>query len=158
MEEKSQFTKLSQVGIVVRDIRETMAAMERVFGQKPDKMGHVAPTNRIYCGESGDFDAMIALYDFAGIQIELIEPLEGRSIWREFLDQRGPGIHHIRFTVEDHDLAVGEMENKGIRVSQSGDSLTPGLRWAYFDSQDALGFIFELLSRYPDRDNGPEKR
>ena len=138
---------VSQVGIVVKDIRKTMAGMERLFGATPDKMGNVAPTNRRYHDKEGDFDALIALYDFANIQIELIEPLGGSNIWQEFLDRHGDGIHHIRFTVDDHDGAIEEMAEKGIKVSQSGDSLTPGLRWTYFDSEPELGFIFEQLSR-----------
>ena len=148
MEAKNKFTNVSQVGIVVKDIRKTMAAMERIFGAVPEKMGNVCPTNRRYHGKEGDFDALIALYDFANIQIELIEPLSGSNIWQGFLDSNGDGIHHIRFTVEDHDGAIGDMAEKGIAVSQSGDSMIPGLRWAYFDSEDDLGFVVEQLSHY----------
>jgi hypothetical protein len=155
LDKGNKFTKVSQVGIIVKDIRKTMAAMERVFGATPDKEGNVCPTNRRYHGKEGDFDALIALYDFANIQIELIEPLRGDNIWQEFLDKHGEGIHHIRFNVEDNDAAINDMAEKGIEVSQSGDSLTPGLRWTYFDSEDALGFIVEQFSSYGEKNKEP---
>ena len=158
MKKQNLFTTISQVGIVVRDIEKTMNEMTRLFGVTPDKKGNIAPTSRRYHGNDGDFDALIALYDYANIQIELIEPLGGTSIWQEFLDKHGEGIHHIRFTVDDHDEAIRDMAEKGIDVSQSGDSLIPGLRWTYFDSEATLGFVFEQLSRYGDTEFKKRKK
>ncbi len=146
MSGNNPFTTISQVGIVVRDIQKTMSEMERLFGVTPDKMAHVNPTHQRYRGKDGDFDALIALYDYSNIQIELIQPLGGSNIWQEFLDKHGTGIHHIRFDVKNHDQAISDMERKGIAVSQSGDTIAPGKRWTYFDSEDALGFVFEQLS------------
>ena len=47
-----------------------------------------------------------ALEPYIDKQIELIQPLEGRSIYSDFLQAHGPGLHHIRFSVEPFDAAV----------------------------------------------------
>ena len=33
------------------------------------------------------------------VELDLIQPMEGKTIWSDFLSERGPGIHHLRFNV-----------------------------------------------------------
>jgi methylmalonyl-CoA/ethylmalonyl-CoA epimerase len=54
------------------------------------------------------------------IQFELIEPGEGKSPWRDFLEAKGEGVEHIGFFVEDVDKATGDMEKKGFRILRRG--------------------------------------
>ena len=75
--------------------------------------------------------------------LELIEPIGGPSTWQEFLDERGEGVHHIAFFVEDTDQVVALLEGNGIAVVQQGDYT--GGRYTYVDSAPALGVILELL-------------
>ena len=147
MEKKNLFTNLSQVGFIVKDMDKTIAAMKRVFGVMPDVVNNVNPENKKYHGKDGDFDAILALYNFANVQLELIQPVSGESIWQEHLDQHGEGLHHIRFTVENQKEAIAYMAAKGIFPSQQGDSLTPNVQWDYFDTESELGFIVEILSK-----------
>lgn len=147
MEKKNLFTNLSQVGFIVKDMDKTIAAMKLVFGVEPDVVNNVSPANKRYHGKPADFDAILALYNFANVQLELIQPVSGKSIWQEHLDQHGEGLHHIRFTVENQEEAIAYMAAKGISPSQQGDSLTPNVQWDYFDTEPVLGFIVEILSK-----------
>jgi hypothetical protein len=37
------------------------------------------------------------------------------------------------------------MEKKGIRVIQSGNR--PGVKWAFLDTEDKTGIVFELIEK-----------
>ena len=82
-----------------------------------------------------------------GVQLEYLSPIDGESAWMEYKDKVGRGIHHIRFDVSSHEDAIVYMEEKGIPVLQSGDSVRGGgVKFAYFDSYDKLGFYIETLN------------
>jgi catechol 2,3-dioxygenase-like lactoylglutathione lyase family enzyme len=157
MDEKGagRFSRLSQVGFVVRDLDKTMEAMRKVFGAEPDKMMHCPQEGRKYYGSDGDFTARIAFYEFCNVQLEFVEPLGGKSIWQDFLDQGREGLHHIRFSVDNFEETRQELLKKDIGMAQEGlSALVPGLRWGYFDSEDPLGFIFEIFNQYEQGDPG----
>lgn len=48
--------------------------------------------------------------------LELVEPLEGETAVRKFIETRGEGIHHICFEVDDVKAATAEVAGKGCRV------------------------------------------
>lgn len=50
------------------------------------------------------------------IKFELIEVPDGESIFREFVDRKGEGIHHLGFDVADVDREVAILEQLGIGV------------------------------------------
>lgn len=56
---------------------------------------HFTPDTCSYRGEPADFVADIALSYAGDMQLELIAPVSGRSIYSEFLRDSGPGLHHI---------------------------------------------------------------
>jgi len=146
MEGKKIFNHISQVGFIVKDADMTIKAMQKIFGVLPDAQGHVAPTNKKYRGNSAEFDSMILLYNFANVQLEFIQPISGKNIWQEHLDKHGEGLHHVRFTVDNYDEAEMYLSERGIVPLQQGDSLTPNLRWDYFDTESVLGFVLETMS------------
>jgi len=41
--------------------------------------------------------------------------------------------------------SVKEMDGKGFKVIQSGNR--PGVKWAYLNTEEKVGLIFELLER-----------
>jgi catechol 2,3-dioxygenase-like lactoylglutathione lyase family enzyme len=139
--------QVSQVGFVVRDMDKVVAQMRRIFGVEP-VFGRLPERGKKYHGEDVTFDAIIAFYHFAGIELEFVQPVSGKSIWQDFLDSGREGIHHVRFNVDSFDGTVQKMGDKGIPVSQEGESSRgiPGLRWGYFDSEETLSFIFEIFN------------
>jgi len=143
------FKRISQIGFVVRDLEKTKEAMMHVFEREPDNVLQLPKDGIKYHGSDGEFTAVVAFYFFGDMQLEFIQPLSGKSIWQDFLDQGKEGLHHIRFSVESFSETRDFVDGKGIPISQEGFSaLAPGLRWAYFDSEDPLGFIFEMFNEY----------
>lgn len=89
-----------------------------------------------YRGEPADFSAHISLSYLGDMQLELIEPVHGTSIYTEFLDRSGPGLHHICFEPEDFDAAVARAGSDGVPVIQNG-TIGTAMRYAYLDGGSA---------------------
>ena len=100
-------------------------------------------TNIRYHGQTTPARAKLAFFDMGQINIELIEPIEGPSTWREFLDAKGEGVHHIAFRIKDTDRIVAELATRDMPVAQQGEYT--GGRYTYIDSAPALGVVLELL-------------
>ena len=142
-------TVMCQVGLIVRDIERSSEAYSRVFGlPRPEVIVTDGPeiAHTRFRGQPTDARAKLAFFDMGQVSLELIEPIGGPSTWREFLDERGEGVHHIAFTVEGTDEVVAFLAEAGIPVVQQGDYT--GGRYTYVDSAPALGVILELLENF----------
>ena len=77
------------------------------------------------------------------VQIELIEPDHEPSTWRNDLDRKGEGFHHIAFVVRDMKGSIQKLEEGGMKLLQTGEYT--GGRYAYLDANDTLKLVLELL-------------
>jgi methylmalonyl-CoA/ethylmalonyl-CoA epimerase len=136
-----------QIAFVVQDI----AAAEQFFTEKMGvprffRFTDVLVHEPFYRGGPGDFHMHLAIGYAGDSQIELIEHLSGRSIYKEFLDKHGQGLHHLGFIVPDYQKAVDDFATNGFPVIQSGRiGDNPGVRFAYFDTEAAIGSIMEIF-------------
>ena len=73
--------------------------------------------------------------------------MEGPNSYQEFLDERGEGLHHLGYFVEDIDAEISNMESKGFPLLQSGRGMgTEGDgAYAYFETERAAGCILEAI-------------
>jgi len=144
---RSLASALDQIGVVVTDLAAAEAGMRAAFGIEPRLRTTNSYTGAHYRGTRIDTEVDALFYDLFGLEIEFLAPRGGPDIWQEFIDGHGPGLHHIRFAVEDHDAVVDAMAAAGMPVHQHGDSVRGGgVRYAYFDARATLGFFLEILS------------
>jgi hypothetical protein len=97
---------------------------------------HFAPDACSYHGAPADFVASISLSYLGDMQLELIEPVRGPNIYSDFLDDSGPGLHHIcveAATVDDFDAALCSAAEQGATVPQQG-VMPGGMRFAYLSA------------------------
>ena len=120
---KGKLTYVSQIGLCVKDLDTAIAGMEKVFGRQPDRLGETPKRKRFYKGKEAEFGAKLAFYNFANIEIELMQPIYGESDWTHYLESGREGLHHFRFSVDDFRGVVNEMEDKGIPVLMEGTSV-----------------------------------
>lgn len=153
------FRDLKQIGVVVGDLDRTLDVLSEVFGIVPFRTLYWPPEDRpdfvrIYRGQPADFTCRVAFARLGALELEIIQPLEGRSIWSDFLHEHGPGIHHIRFNVHDRGIqqVIDYLAGQGIKVSQTGSGLRPGATWACFDTEAAVGFCIEVSNVVPGSD------
>ncbi len=84
---------------------------------------------------------------------ELVMPLEGETIYEEFLDKKGEGLHHIAYTTNDIDSVLEKFRKAGIGVLQSGKVTKDSV--LLLDTEGTFGTVIELYTDYgfrpPDR-------
>ncbi|OBK78755.1 VOC family protein [Mycobacterium sp. 1274761.0] len=134
-----------QIAWVTKDLEATEKALTSLLGAKkwvrvPDV--HFGPDTCTYRGAPADFTAHIS-FSYAGdTQLELIAPVTGDSVYTEFLDRGGPGLHHICVEVDDVEAAVGSAE-----VVQRG-TMPGGMEFAYVSAESA-GVPYIEIARIP---------
>ena len=81
------------------------------------------------------------------IVYEVIQPLEGPTIFQDWLDNQGgkEGVHHIAYDCNNIPMEerVKMFEERGLRLAQSGH-WGGDCRFAFFESEDT-GTTFETI-------------
>ena len=145
-------TKIVQIGIVVRDVEEYAKSYAQFFGVEVPKVIISETEDKAktrYHGQPTKARVKQAFFHFDNISLELLEPVGSPSTWKEFLDSNGEGVHHIAFEIKGMDNRITEMQDRGVPLIQQGRWTTySGGRYAYFDSNDQLAVILELLENF----------
>lgn len=150
---KRVFDAPIQIGILVNDLEPTLTRLEKDFGIGPWRIAEYPPHGESpymeYHGKPGNFSAKFCFFKFQNIELEIIQPLSGDTIWQDWIDKHGPGIHHIKFLVDNHADAEQYLNDKGYKIYQQGASVGPnkGKVWAFYDTYDSIGFDIEIMNR-----------
>jgi len=143
---------ITHIGIVVRDIEASANAYADVFGVEVPKWNLTEPEEKAktrYKGEPTQGQAKLAFFKFQNTTIELIEPVGGPSTWKDFLEEKGEGVHHIAFKVKGMDSQIALLEDKELSLVQRGQwTGGRGGQYAYVDGVPKLAVILELLESF----------
>ncbi len=155
-EVKFPIEKIDQVCVVVRDLQRAMEHYWTTLGIGPWRVYTFgAPPMRefTYRGRPANYRMRIGMATKAGLVFELIQPLEGPSIYHEFLDRNGEGIHHFGLFIPNLDDAIAQAKEAGYAVIQSGrgTGMSGEGGFAYLSTEDDLSAIFELIELPKDR-------
>ncbi len=140
-----------QIGILVNDIETTGKAYADFFGVECPPVVHSGEYEKvkgIYNGEPCKASCRMMFFNVGQLQIELIQPDDTPSVWRDDLDKNGEGIHHIAFQVKNSDEKIKILESKGFSLRQTGDYADNSGRYSYIDAKDPLKLTIELLESY----------
>jgi len=100
--------KIEHIGIAVKNIKNSNALFEKLFGKAPFKSETVesegVTTSFFMMGES---------------KIELLEASSPDSSIAKFIEKRGEGIHHIAFEVEDIRNEMDRLKGEGFVLLSS---------------------------------------
>ena len=143
---------VTQIAIVVEDLDQTVRNYWDTFGICPWHFyTYQRPLLKMikYYGEDVDHSFRIALSYFGPTRIELIEVQSGDSIYADFIKDHGYGVQHLGILVEDMDAAKKEAQEKGFQIIQEGSGFGPDGdgHYAYLDSENRFGAIYELIER-----------
>ncbi|MCD8510619.1 MAG: VOC family protein [Bacillus sp. (in: Bacteria)] len=139
---------VAQIGIVVEDIEKTAKEYAGFFGVEMPEIrvtGAREEAGTTYKGKGTDARAKLAFFEMGNLQIELIEPDEHPSTWREHLDKHGEGVHHLAFMVEDMDGKIVKLGQKNVPPIQQGNF--PGGKYGYMDTTKNLKIMMEILEK-----------
>jgi methylmalonyl-CoA/ethylmalonyl-CoA epimerase len=152
---------IAQVCILVPKLEPVVEAYYQKFGIGP---WHFYTYKRpfvkemTYMGKPADYAIRLALSNFGPMRIELIEPLEGDSVYADFIREHGYGVHHFGLITDDIQRDMKEAESAGMPMTMdgSGFGLDGDGHYAYLDTEKFLGVTLELIQRPINRAK-PEK-
>ncbi len=147
---KLKLKGVSQIALVVKDLDKAMKAYWEILGIGPWKIYLYEPgyvKDMQFRGKRDAYRAWVALADFGGQIIELMQHIDGEDLYKEFAEKHGDGVQHLGVFVEDFAAAVKEAEAAGFKVVQSGHGygkLGDGA-FAYLDTTEELGIMWEVI-------------
>jgi catechol 2,3-dioxygenase-like lactoylglutathione lyase family enzyme len=130
--------KFSHVGLIVRDARKA-CEFYRSLGFEITSGPYETPPKF----PDNPMNSVVAWMKKDAAVFEIIQPLEGKWINKEFLETVGEGVNHICFTVDDIETERARLTQMGFPVLY-GFSVPRGT-FAYFDTRSVGNLIVELL-------------
>ena len=125
-------TRIAHVGLAVRSAADLHAFYRNVLGMSE--------------AELSDSDgARISGFVAGESLVELLEADQPGSPIGKFLEQRGPGLHHICFSVDDLDATLSKCRESGVRlIDESPRVGAEGKRIAFLHPSSTGGILVEL--------------
>lgn len=149
-----KFEQVVQIGIVVNDAEATARRYSELLGLDDWRFNEVDTAR----GKGANFRhgkqaiaarLLIAWLPLGNVELELIEPRDKTSVYAKFLQDKGPGIHHVMFVTPDYDRCVSELATSGVVTLGSGE--LQNTRFQLFDTLSDLGLICEIADGEPLR-------
>ena len=143
---------VAQVGFIVKDVETTKRKWAEFLGvpvPETQPIGDYEVIQTRFQGEPApEALCWMAFFDVGpGMQLELIQPNDKPSTWRNFLNEHGEGIHHVAFQVKDSAKQVASAEAAGLKLVQHGVYGDGSGEYNYLDAPE-LKCIVELLESY----------
>ena len=95
------------------------------------------------------------------VDFELMQPLADEGVIADFLRNRGPGLHHVAFAVNDIEAGRDTLAEKGVRfveeapfalrlegVDFAGRAFNDDVKITFAHPASMLGVLFEFIE-YP---------
>jgi methylmalonyl-CoA/ethylmalonyl-CoA epimerase len=142
-----------QVALVVRNIDRALEEYTNRMGIGPWWVRLYAPpqlTDMRIRGKEIPYSMKLAIAWTGSTMWELIQPVDGPSIYKEFLDAHGEGLHHLQVRHEgmDFDTAMAAFAERGcplLMEGRMGES-----QFAYLQTEGPLKTVLEIVKRPPD--------
>jgi catechol 2,3-dioxygenase-like lactoylglutathione lyase family enzyme len=152
---------VAQVALVVENLEKAVEQYRKLFGIEEWHFytyGKPLVKKMTYRGKPADYKMRVALSYLGSMRIELIEPLEGDTVYAEFVREHGYGLHHLGVLVDDMTQAIEQANAAGLSVTMDGAGFgrDGDGHYAYLDTEDLIGTTVELIER-PKHRVPPEK-
>jgi methylmalonyl-CoA/ethylmalonyl-CoA epimerase len=134
---------VKHISYVVKDINITAHHFNVLMGFQFNKIFDAIFPKGMVRGNATPFEAKIAVAELGTFAIELLQPVQGNTIWKEFLDERGEGIHHYGVLVSNLDSEISRYKELGIELLQWGE--TEHAKVAFLDTFETTGTLLELI-------------
>lgn len=138
-----------QICVVTHDLYRTLSNFV-VIGIGPWKIytfdeKNISDLN--YLGQPNASSIKLAIAWSGSTMWEVIQPISGDSVYRDWLNTRGEGVHHVAQSCNgmSFDAKIAEFKSRGFKVTQSGvfQHVVP---FAYINTEDSIGLAIELIN------------
>jgi catechol 2,3-dioxygenase-like lactoylglutathione lyase family enzyme len=143
------FNKLHHISIVVRDVEKTQAYYESIgIGPWMDYPPMKEYVKINVPDENGFYNLKIKYVQIGPIQLQLVEPGKGDSLYKDHLEEKGEGVFHIGFEVNDISAVDAEIEAMGLNALSSGRREN-GSGFSYLDTASDAGVVLLVRQSPP---------
>jgi methylmalonyl-CoA epimerase len=142
------FPPVSQVGVVVRNLDKAMEYYKETFGIGPFMVFDFVPEKHLVRGKPLPVKLRIGVAQMGPVGLELIEPVEGDAPHKRFLEEKGEGLHHLGYYVDNYDQWMDYLEQQGIGILMEAETTIEGMghaRAAYMETDKVGGILFEFI-------------
>lgn len=127
--------RVDHLGIAVADVGEAEAFLTEVLGLDKEREERVE-------GQGVNTH----LFPVSGTKLEVLESLDPDGPVARYLEDHGPGIHHLALEVDDVEEAIDWMREQGVEMVD--EEPRPGVedtRIAFCHPRDTHGVLLELV-------------
>jgi methylmalonyl-CoA/ethylmalonyl-CoA epimerase len=126
--------KIEHIGIAVKNLSESLPLYEKLLSSECYKLERV------------DSEGVITAFFRAGeSKIELLESADADGVIAKYINQRGEGLHHIAFEVDDIRAEMARLKEAGFRLLRDEPSRGADNKWVCFiHPKSAGGVLVEL--------------
>ena len=127
---------IHHLGVAVDDLDQALATYERLFGARLEHRERVP-----------DQGVEAASLRIGGGRVELLASLGDETPVGRFLADRGPGMHHVAYEVDDVGAAIDELAAKGAELIDNRPRRGLfGLEVAFVHPDAVHGVLAEVVS------------
>jgi methylmalonyl-CoA/ethylmalonyl-CoA epimerase len=125
--------KINHVAIAVNDVEGALSFWRDGLGLGVDHIEDV-PSQK----------AQVVFIPVGESEVELVKPTTEDSGVAKFLAERGGGMHHLCFEVDDMDGMMADLKAKGVRLLNETPQVLPGRKIAFVHPKSTGGVLVEL--------------
>lgn len=128
------FLNVDHIGIAVDNLSEAIERFQRLLGGPPESTEEVK-----------EYGVKTAFFGVGETNLELLEPLAQQSPIANFLQKRGPGIHHVCLRVSNLEGLLQALKSAGVRlIDETPRKGAHGKRVAFVHPASLGGVLVEL--------------
>jgi methylmalonyl-CoA/ethylmalonyl-CoA epimerase len=129
----AKITKINHVAIAVPDLDASLSFWRDALGLTLDHVEDV-PSQK----------SMVAFIPCGDSEVELVKPTADDTGVAKFIAERGGGMHHLCFQVDDIEEMLADLKEKGIRLINETPQVLPGRKMAFVHPKSTGGVLVEL--------------
>lgn len=130
-------TRLHHVGIAVKNLNTAIKNFNKSFGLKHTEIKSVEEEK-----------VNVAFLSIGDSSIELLEPQDEESVISKFLKNKGEGLHHITFEVDDIQFAMNKAKKAGLQLRENKPKkLKDGRLISFINPKSIHGILIEFIEK-----------
>ncbi len=128
--------KIEHIAIAVKDLQISIPLFEKLLG-----------TPCYLIEKIEEQKVKTAFFKIGDTKIELLEATSSESTVAKFIENKGEGLHHIAFDVENIKETLSDLEEKGFKLIDAQPRKgAEGLSIAFLHPKSTGGTLIELCS------------
>lgn len=129
----AKINKVNHVAIAVADLDAALTFWRDALGLTLDHVEDV-PSQK----------AAVAFMPIGDTEVELVKPTAEDTGVAKFIAERGGGMHHLCFEVDDIEGMLAQLKGKGVRLINETPLELPGRKMAFIHPKSTNGVLVEL--------------